>query len=128
MAVLVILVDTSIWADHVVRPEAALQDLLIDQQVLIHPFVIGELALGNLRNWHQTVAMLKALPATQVASHEELLAFIPAADLPGSGVGFVDAHLLAACRLTRGGRLWTRDGRLASKADELGLNWTPSSP
>lgn len=123
-----ILIDTSIWADHVVRPEAALQDLLTDQQVLMHPFVIGELALGNLQNWHQTVAMLKALPSSQVASHEDLLTFIPAANLPGSGVGFVDAHLLAACRLTRAARLWTRDKRLASKAGELGLSWTPSSP
>lgn len=123
-----ILVDTSIWADHVVRPEAALQELLIDQHVIMHPFVIGELALGNLRNWHQTVAMLKALPRSQVASHEELMAFIPAANLPGSGVGFVDAHLLAACRLMRSARLWTRDRRLASKAEEFGLNWTPASP
>jgi predicted nucleic acid-binding protein len=122
----VILVDTSIWADHVVRPEAALQELLADQQVLMHPFVIAELALGNLRNWHQTVVMLKALPGSQVASHEELLAFIPAANLPGSGVGLVDAHLLAACRITRSARLWTRDKRLASKADELGLNWSPT--
>lgn len=121
-----ILIDTSIWADHVVRPVAELQEMLNDQQVLMHPFVIGELALGNLRNWHKTMTMLKALPATQVASHEDLLAFIPAAGLPGSGVGFVDAHLLAACRLTRSTRLWTRDKRLASKADELGLNWTPN--
>lgn len=121
-----ILVDTSIWADHVVRPVAELQELLIDQRVFVHPFVIGELALGNLRNWQQTVAMLKALPAAQVASHEDLLAFIPAAKLSGSGVGFVDAHLLAACRLTRAARLWTRDKRLASKADELGINWAPA--
>jgi len=124
----VILVDTSIWADHVVRPVAELQDLLIDQQVLVHPFVIGELALGNLRNWQQTVAMLKSLPDSQVASHEDLLAFIPAAGLSGSGVGLVDAHLLAACRLTPAARLWTRDRRLASKAQELGINWTPASP
>lgn len=123
-----ILVDTSIWADHVVRPEPTLQALLIDQQVLMHPFVIGELALGNLRDWQQTVAMLKALPGSQVASHEELLAFIPAANLSGSGVGFVDAHLLAACRLTRAAMLWTRDKRLASKADDLGLGWSPKSP
>lgn len=121
-----ILVDTSIWADHVVRPVAELQELLIDQRVFVHPFVIGELALGNLRNWQKTVAMLKALPAAQVASHEDLLAFIPAANLSGSGVGFVDAHLLAACRLTRATRLWTRDKRLASKADELGINWAPA--
>ncbi len=121
-----ILVDTSIWADHLIRPIAELHDLLIGQQVLVHPFVIGELALGNLRDWHATVAMLKALPAAQVASHEDLLAFIPAANLPGSGVGLVDAHLLAACRLTRAARLWTRDKRLASKADELGINWRPA--
>ncbi|HEX9963541.1 MAG TPA: type II toxin-antitoxin system VapC family toxin [Allosphingosinicella sp.] len=123
-----ILVDTSIWADHVVRPERALQELLIDRRLLMHPFVVGELALGNLRHWHQTVAMLRALPSSQTASHRELLAFISSAGLSGSGVGFVDAHLLAACRLTRGARLWTRDKRLASKADELGLNWSPSSP
>ncbi|MGA9581573.1 MAG: PIN domain-containing protein [Allosphingosinicella sp.] len=122
-----ILVDTSIWADHVVRPVAELQDLLADQHVLVHPFVICELALGNLRNWQQTVAMLKALPGSKVASHEELLAFIPVANLCGSGVGFVDAHLLAACGLMRA-RLWTRDKRLASKADALGMNWTPASP
>jgi predicted nucleic acid-binding protein len=124
----VILVDTSIWADHVVRPVVKLQELLIDHQVLVHPFVIGELALGNLRNWQQTVAMLKALPGSQVASNEDLLAFIPAANLSGSGVGFVDAHLLAACRLTLGARLWTRDKWLASKAHELGISWTASSP
>jgi predicted nucleic acid-binding protein len=99
---------------------------LIDQQVLVHPFVIGELALGNLRNWQKTVAMLNALPSAQVASHVDLLAFIPAANLSGSGVGFVDAHLLAACRLTRATRLWTRDKRLASKARELGVEWAPA--
>ena len=121
-----ILVDTSIWADHVVRPVADLQKLLIDQQVLVHPFVIGELALGNLRNAQQTLAMLKALPGAQVASHVDLLAFIPVANLSGSGVGFVDAHLLAACRLTHAARLWTRDKRLASKARELGIDWVPA--
>ena len=100
--------------------------LLGDDQALVHPFVIGELAMGNLREWEATVAALRMLARPLIASESELLRFIEAAGIPGSGIGFVDAHLLASCRLTPQVWLWTRDRRLGLKAQELGLFWSPA--
>jgi predicted nucleic acid-binding protein len=120
-----ILVDTSVWADHLARSDDALLALLSEGEVLVHRFVIAELALGNLRHPRQTIVMLERLPAARIASHGELIELIAGAGLAGSGVGFVDAHLLAACRLTPGARLWTRDRRLASKAGDLDIGWVP---
>jgi predicted nucleic acid-binding protein len=116
-----ILVDTSVWIDHLRSGDEALGSLLESGAVLTHPFVIGELALGSFRNRELVLESLRALPRATVANDDEVLAFIGRWKLFGVGIGYVDAHLLAAVRLTSGARLWARDKRLAAVADGLGL-------
>ncbi len=115
-----ILVDTSIWVDHLRRGDEKLAALLNDGLVLLHSFVIGELALGNLPRRKQVLDSLQDLPSAIEASDKEVLDFINRHALPGLGIGYVDAHLLAAARLN-GVRLWTRDKRLREAAIKLGL-------
>jgi predicted nucleic acid-binding protein len=121
----VILVDISVWVDHLRKGESALARLLNTAQVLTHPFVIGELALGILRQRDLILATLHDLPQAAVASQQEVLHFIGAHRLSGAGIGLVDAHLLAATRLTGAARLWTRDKRLLEAAERLGLAASP---
>ncbi|MEJ8856219.1 type II toxin-antitoxin system VapC family toxin [Variovorax robiniae] len=116
-----ILVDTSVWIDHLARGDAQLQALLEDGQVLTHPYVIGEIALGSLPQRRETVGALQALPAIAVASTDEALAFLHNEKLFGMGIGYVDLHLLAATRLEPEARLWTRDKRLQQAAIKLDL-------
>lgn len=116
-----VLVDTSVWVDHLRRGEAALAALLEADRVLSHPFVLGELSLGRLRDPAAVLGALAELPQAVVATDAEVMAFIAAHGLAGSGIGYLDAHLLAATRLTRDARLWTRDRRLATVAERLGL-------
>jgi predicted nucleic acid-binding protein len=116
----VILVDTSVWVDHLRAPDKTLVQLLHAEQVLTHPFVIGEIALGHLPHRRQVLNSLRAMPQAIVAADREVLDFIEERRLFGYGVGYVDAHLLAAARLT-GAPLWTRDKRLHSAAKSLGL-------
>lgn len=120
-----ILVDTSVWVDHPRAGNTALTGLLNARQVLAHPFVTGELALGNLRQREQILASLQDLPQANAATDEEVLHFIGRHALPGSGIGYVDAHLLAAVRLTAGASLWTRDKRLLAEAARLGVAIEP---
>jgi predicted nucleic acid-binding protein len=117
----VILVDTSVWIDHLRATEKALVALLDKGLVLAHPFVIGELALGNLRQREIVLDALSDLPPAGVATDAEVLHFIDRHALFGRGVGYIDAHLLAAARLTAGAGLWTKDKRLHGVAVELGL-------
>jgi predicted nucleic acid-binding protein len=117
----VILVDTSVWVDHLRSGDTALEDFLDGGRVLVHPFVIGELALGNLRQRDLVLGALSDLPQASVATDQEVLHFIGRRSLSGLGVGYVDAHLLAAVRLTEGASLWTRDKRLHRVADQMGL-------
>jgi predicted nucleic acid-binding protein len=117
----VILVDTSIWVDHLRAGNRVLADLLDAGMVLAHPFVIGELALGNLRQREVVLNALSDLPQARVATNAEVLHFIDSHALFGRGVGYVDIHLLAAARLTAGTELWTSDKRLQSVAVQLGL-------
>ncbi|MBI1868863.1 MAG: type II toxin-antitoxin system VapC family toxin [Methylocystis sp.] len=116
-----ILVDTSVWIDHFRRNDAALAGLLDSQQVLTHPFVIGELALGNLRQRNAILSALQDLPQANVATDGEALGFITRHSLFGQGVGYIDAHLLASAALTPNASLWTRDTRLRAVADRLSL-------
>ena len=116
-----ILVDTSVWIDHLRRTDVALAKMLDAGAVLAHPFVIGELALGNMRRRAAILAALSDLPRTVVATDAEALAFIDREGLFGRGIGYVDVHLLAAVRLTAGAQLWTSDRRLHDVAVELGL-------
>jgi hypothetical protein len=116
-----ILVDTSVWIDHLRDGDATLAELLNGSQVLMHPFILGELACGNLRNRDEVLALLKDLPRAAVATDEEVLFFIERHALMGRGIGYVDAHLLAAAALGNATRLWTRDRRLRTQADALAL-------
>jgi predicted nucleic acid-binding protein len=117
----VILVDTSVWVDHLRVHDTTLAGLLEAGGVLAHGFVIGELALGNLRRRDEILALLGDLPAATMAADDEMLGFIARHRLMGSGIGYVDAHLLASTALTPVARLWTRDRRLATVARRLGL-------
>ena len=115
-----ILVDTSVWVEHLRRGLPPLATLLQGGEVLIHPWVIGELACGNLRNRSQVLELLQGLPAATVASDAEVMLLIEREQLMGRGIGYIDAHLLAAARLSHC-RLWTQDRRLAAEAEEQGL-------
>jgi len=116
-----ILVDTSVWVDHLRARERTLVHLLETGQVLTHPFVIGELALGNLRQRGAILGSLRVLPQAILAAEHEVLDFIDQHQLFGIGIGYVDAHLLAAARLTPATTLWTRDKRLRAAASKLSL-------
>lgn len=116
-----ILVDTSVWINHLRYGDSSLVNLLSTGQVLAHPFVIGELALGSLRQRDVILDTLNNLPRAKIAADEEVLAFINQSKLAGLGVGYIDAHLLASVRLTPGTLLWTRDKRLCAAANQLGL-------
>ena len=116
-----ILVDTSVWIDHLRANDNALIALLDTGAVLAHPFVIGELALGNLHQREIVLNPLSDLPQASVATDMEVLHFIGRRTLFGRGIGFFDAHLLAAVQLTAGAQLWTKDKRLHGVAVELGL-------
>ena len=116
-----ILADTSVWVDHLRAGDRALAQLLDAGQVLAHPFVIGELALSRLRQREIVLDALQDLPQASVAGDEEVLRFIEQRKLFALGIGYVDAHLLAAVRLTPAALLWTRDRRLAAAAERLSL-------
>jgi predicted nucleic acid-binding protein len=117
----VILVDTSVWIDHLRRGDHDLATLLESRRVLIHPFVIGELALGRLRERDEILELLKSLPLATRALDEEVLAYIEHHAIDGLGIGYVDAHLMAATQITPGASLWTRDQRLLSAAVNVRL-------
>jgi len=118
-----ILVDTSVWVDHLRRREPALERLLEAGRILIHPFVIGELACGNIKYRENILALLKDLPAATVAADDEALLYIENQALMGRGIGHIDVHLLTASALTAGATLWTRDKRLHIVAQSLGVAW-----
>lgn len=117
-----VLVDTSVWIDHLRRGEPALIEFLERNQVLMHPLVRGELACGNLRDRATILRMLGDLPAATVATDNEVLMFIERHRLMGRGVGYVDAHLLAATALNAPARLWTKDQALRSVSVKLNLD------
>lgn len=116
-----ILADTSVWIDHLRQGNAALEDKLNSALVLMHPFILGELACGNLEHRSSALALLKNLPPSPMAQDEEVLLFIERRKLMGKGVGYIDVHLLAAVALEGTCRLWTRDRRLHELADEMDL-------
>lgn len=124
-----ILVDTSVWVDHLRAGDRALVALLQDGSVLGHPWVIGELALGRLARRDEVLELLGDLPRATVATDVEVLTLIDHRQLSGAGIGYVDAHVLAATLLTPGARLWTRDRRLAAVAGQrgLGAGWEPGT-
>lgn len=115
-----ILVDTSVWVDHLRVGDPLLARLLDRGDTLGHPWVTGELALGHLRGRSEVLRLLEQLPQATVATAAELLEFTNRRGLFGLGIGYVDAQLLAATMLTHNARLWTRDRRLRSAAEHLG--------
>ncbi len=116
-----ILVDSSVWIDHLRAGEPGLVELLNSNNVLAHPFIVGELACGNLKNRKTILPLLQDLPTIQVATDDEVLFFVERHELMGRGIGYVDAHLLAAVMLEGTAKLWTRDKRLCSVAESMGL-------
>ena len=120
-----ILVDTSVWVDHLRSGDEGLIALLNANRVLLHPFVLGELACGNLRQRAELLSLLKGLPQISIAQDEEVLFFIERHELMGRGIGYVDAHLLAAVALENGAQLWTRDKRLKQVASVQGVAFEP---
>lgn len=118
-----ILADTSIWVDHLRVPDPALTTLLEADNVASHAFVIGELACGNLRRREEILSLLHDLPQAEVAEEKEVLHFIDRHRLMGSGIGYVDAHLLASTVLTANLRLWSRDRRVADIALRLKVSF-----
>jgi predicted nucleic acid-binding protein len=123
----VILVDTSLWVAHLRSGHATLAGLLERGLVLGHPWVVGELALGDLRRRLEILALLSRLPQATVATAPELLTLIEAAELAGTGLGYVDVQLLASTRLSADARLWTEDRRLAAAATRLGHAFDPAA-
>ena len=116
-----ILVDTSVWIDHLRKGDAKLAKLLERGSVLMHPSVLGEIACGSLSQRLTILTLLGDLPAASVADHTEAMGYIDRHALHGRGIGYVDVHLLASTALTLGARLWTRDKRLHAIAVEQGL-------
>jgi len=121
------LVDTSVWVDHLRRGNRSLGALLGQAQVWCHPFVIGELACGRLKSRGELLSLLGTLPQVRQAAHDEVLALVESNDLGGRGIGWIDAHLLASARLT-GVPIWTFDRRLAGVARSLGVGAAPENP
>ncbi len=113
-----ILIDSSVWMDHFRRPNRRLMSMLDAEEGCTHPFVIGEVACGNLKNRKEIIALLHALPAVHKADDDEILFFIERNGLNGRGVGLIDIHLLASCLVDRCS-LWTTDKRLQVVAEEL---------
>lgn len=122
-----ILVDTAVWIDHFRDGDRQLTELLDRSVVLAHPWVIGELALGNLRGRAEILRLLADLPQATIAMPAELLVLIEHRELYGIGIGYVDVQLLAATMLTNGATLWTRDRRLNAAAQQLEVAYTPAT-
>lgn len=117
-----ILADTSVWIEHLRRGVPRLGAALERGEIAVHPFVIGELACGNLRNRDETLALLNRLSSLPVATDAEAMTFLSRRRLMGRGLGWIDIHLLAAVALSPGSRLWTIDARLAGAATELDVD------
>jgi len=118
-----ILADTSVWVSHFRRDDPHLGKLLVNGQILMHPFVVGEVACGNLRSRPKVLSDLQRLPAAITAEQDEVLAFLDQHHLFGKGITWIDAHLLASARLSSC-RLWTLDAHLLSAANKLHLGYS----
>ena len=118
-----IIVDTSVWINHFRRPDVTLERLLGDGRILLRPYVYGELTLGGLPTASRQADRLRSLASAPIVSSEEAIAFIKRGGLVGSGIGYVDAHLLASATLC-GGQVLTADGSLHAQAERLGIAFT----
>jgi len=118
-----VLVDTSIWIDHFKRGNTSLEKLLFGIEVICHPFIIGELACGNLKNRKVILSLLHSLPMSPTLDHDEILYFIESKNLNGIGIGLIDMHLLASAHLAHV-PFWTIDRKLLNVSDALGVSYT----
>jgi len=117
-----VLVDTSVWVSHLREGNPKLEKLLNDGEVLYHPFIVGELACGNLKNRTEILSLLQSLPRSIEAEHEEVLQFIENYQMMGRGLGYIDVHLIASAVLT-GVLIWTLDRKLDEVSTKLGLGF-----
>jgi predicted nucleic acid-binding protein len=117
---MIVLADTSVWIDHLRRENSTFADLLRRRIVLMHPFVLGELALGNLTSRGSVLADLGRLRVAGSADHQEVMGLVERRELWGRGLGWIDAHLVASALLNRA-RLWSLDKVLADVAADLGI-------
>lgn len=117
-----VIVDTSIWVTHLRKGSRHLEELLLDVQVVCHPFIVGELACDNINNRNEFLSLLQSLPMAPTVALDELLFFIERNQIMGMGIGFVDAHLLASAQLLRI-PLWTSDKRLRAAAIKLKISY-----
>ncbi len=116
-----VLADTTIWVDHFRAPNDKLRELLEDEQIVMHPFIVAELALGSLKQRTVQLKALDDLPAAPVTRLDELRILIEAHSLYCRGIGLIDAHLIASCFLHPSTLLWTYDKRLSDVAEALGI-------
>ena len=121
-----VLIDTSVWVSHLRQAHAGLVALLNDGEVVCHPFIVGELACGNLKNRTTILTFLEALPMAVIAEHQEALTFVESHALMGKGLGYIDIHLLASCMLT-GLPIWTLDKKLERIADVPHCRYRPET-
>lgn len=117
-----VLIDTSVWVAHLQKGIKGLEALLNEGDVICHPFIVGELACGNLKNRAEILSLLQALPMAIHAEHEEVMNFIENYSLMGKGLGYIDMHLLASAMLTKV-PLWTLDKKLSTISSKLGLEY-----
>ena len=120
-----IVADTSIWIDHLRSANPALTGLIAQERLFAHPFVIAELALGHVPRRGSFFDFLAGLPLIDKVSDDRQLSFVEAHTLFGTGLGFVDSHLLASVAMHPEARLWSRDKRLQAHAERLELAYTP---
>lgn len=121
-----ILIDTAIWIDHLHHSEPEVARLLDQDMVMCHPMVIGELALGSIKNRDEILALLRSQQRLRTIGSDEFLEFVHSHRLMSRGLSYVDVHLLGSTLITPGVRFWTRDRRLKKVAEELGAAWEPS--
>ena len=122
-----ILVDTSVWIDHLRSPEPRLQELLNANSVLAHPMVAGELACGNITDRARFLRRMDAMPRAEERTHAEVRDFMESEGLMGRGIGYIDAHILGSTVRRDGAQLWTRDSRLNRIAQELSVAYDEMS-
>jgi predicted nucleic acid-binding protein len=116
-----ILADTSVWIDHLRSRIAAMEERLGRGQILMHPFIVAEIALGSLQNRRKRLGEMDAMLEVRVAQLNEVRHMVEAHALYAKGIGLTDAHLIASCLMTPGTQLWTRDGALRRVAGALGI-------
>jgi len=116
------LVDTSVWVDHFRKDNVILRELLVNAKVVVHPFIVGELACGNLRNRTEIVQLLSELPQATIAEHSEVLNLVESNKLYGSGMGWIDAHLIASALLS-GVTIFTHDKAIAEAISKLEIEF-----